>query len=150
MSNHRARTWDHRGSKPLDPKLLPLGHHLDGSSFVTLTCIMRCQILRFGISSFNFFSLSGPCCFKLFQFDYKSCFYHLLERREERRVLKGERERKFYNDQTLIINNLYFDLDGFFLKKKFNKMVLNFRPCLFLCFKSVLKKIIFFLFFSLL
>jgi hypothetical protein len=30
MSNHRARTWDHRGSKPFDPKLLPLGHHLDG------------------------------------------------------------------------------------------------------------------------
>jgi len=30
MSNHRARTWDHRGSKPLGPKLLPLGHHLDG------------------------------------------------------------------------------------------------------------------------
>ena len=32
MSNHRARTWDHRGSKPLGPNLLPLGHHLDGSS----------------------------------------------------------------------------------------------------------------------
>ena len=30
MSNHRARTWDHRGSKPLGSKLLPLGHHLDG------------------------------------------------------------------------------------------------------------------------
>jgi hypothetical protein len=30
MSNHRARTWDHRGSKHLGPKLLPLGHHLDG------------------------------------------------------------------------------------------------------------------------
>ena len=30
MSNHRARTWDHRRSKHLDLKLLPLGHHLDG------------------------------------------------------------------------------------------------------------------------
>jgi hypothetical protein len=30
MSNHRVRTWDHRGSKSLGPKLLPLGHHLDG------------------------------------------------------------------------------------------------------------------------
>jgi hypothetical protein len=30
MSNHRARTWDHRGSKPLNPKLLPLDYHLDG------------------------------------------------------------------------------------------------------------------------
>jgi hypothetical protein len=26
----RARTWDHRGSKSLGPKLLPLGHHLEG------------------------------------------------------------------------------------------------------------------------
>jgi hypothetical protein len=34
MSNHRARTWDHRESKSLGPKLLPLGHHLiiDSSS----------------------------------------------------------------------------------------------------------------------
>ena len=30
MSNHMTRTWDHRESKSLDPKLLPLGHHLDG------------------------------------------------------------------------------------------------------------------------
>ena len=29
MSDHRVRTWDLRGSKPLSPKLLPLGHHLD-------------------------------------------------------------------------------------------------------------------------
>jgi hypothetical protein len=29
MSNHKAWTWDHRGSKLLGPKLLPLGHHLD-------------------------------------------------------------------------------------------------------------------------
>ena len=32
MSNHGARTWDHKGSKPLGPKLLPLGHHLDDLS----------------------------------------------------------------------------------------------------------------------
>jgi hypothetical protein len=30
MNNHRARTWDHRESKPLGLKLLPLSHHLDG------------------------------------------------------------------------------------------------------------------------
>jgi hypothetical protein len=34
MSNHRARTWDHRESKFLGPKLLPSGHNLiiDSSS----------------------------------------------------------------------------------------------------------------------
>jgi hypothetical protein len=36
MSNHRARTWDHRGSKPLGPKLLPLDHHLDGFDFFNI------------------------------------------------------------------------------------------------------------------
>jgi len=30
MSNHRARTWDHRGSKPFGLKLLPLNHYIDG------------------------------------------------------------------------------------------------------------------------
>ena len=30
MSNHRAWTLDHRGSKSLGLKLLPLDHHLDG------------------------------------------------------------------------------------------------------------------------
>jgi hypothetical protein len=33
MNNHKARTWDHRGSKPLGLKLLLLGHHLDGFFF---------------------------------------------------------------------------------------------------------------------
>ena len=48
MSNHRARTWNHRGSKPLDPKLLPLSHHLDGwrvlfSSSPTVQIINHCK-----------------------------------------------------------------------------------------------------------
>jgi hypothetical protein len=30
MSNRMTRTWDHRGSKPFNFKLLPLNHHLDG------------------------------------------------------------------------------------------------------------------------
>ena len=30
MSNHMARIWKHRGSKPLSPKFLLLDHHLDG------------------------------------------------------------------------------------------------------------------------
>jgi hypothetical protein len=40
MSNHRAQTWDHRGSKPLGPKLLPLGHHLDGFIYVLLLLLV--------------------------------------------------------------------------------------------------------------
>jgi hypothetical protein len=36
MSNHRVWTWDHRGSKPLGPKLLSVGHHLDGYLLVFL------------------------------------------------------------------------------------------------------------------
>jgi len=39
MSNHKARTWDHRGSKPLGPKLLPLGHHLDGYHPPIIDCV---------------------------------------------------------------------------------------------------------------
>jgi hypothetical protein len=30
MSNHKTWTWDHRESKSLDLKFLPLGHHVDG------------------------------------------------------------------------------------------------------------------------
>jgi len=36
MSNHMTRTWDHKGSKPLGPKLLSLGHHLDSFIFFIL------------------------------------------------------------------------------------------------------------------
>ena len=42
MSNHRARTWDHRGSKPFDPKLLSLDHHLDGCKGLTLNSTFKC------------------------------------------------------------------------------------------------------------
>jgi len=38
MNNHRARTWNHRESKPLGPKLLPLDHHLDGYIILYFTC----------------------------------------------------------------------------------------------------------------
>jgi len=36
MSNHKARTWDHRESKPLDLKFLPLDHHLDDLQYQLL------------------------------------------------------------------------------------------------------------------
>ena len=36
MSNHRARTWDHREIKPFDPKFLSLDHHLDDLFLVIL------------------------------------------------------------------------------------------------------------------
>jgi len=39
MSNHKAWTWDHRESKPLDPKFLPLDHHLDGYGYWFNACI---------------------------------------------------------------------------------------------------------------
>jgi len=37
MSNHKARTWDHIKSKPLNFKLLLLSHHLDASSAILIT-----------------------------------------------------------------------------------------------------------------
>jgi hypothetical protein len=39
MSNHMARTWDHRRSKPFGLKLLSLGHHLD--DFIIIIIIIR-------------------------------------------------------------------------------------------------------------
>jgi hypothetical protein len=39
MSNHRARTWDHRGSKSFSPKLLQLSHHLDDLFLFSFDCI---------------------------------------------------------------------------------------------------------------
>jgi hypothetical protein len=36
MNNHMTRTWDHKRSKPLGPKLLSLGHHLDDFFFFLL------------------------------------------------------------------------------------------------------------------
>jgi hypothetical protein len=36
MSNHKARTWDHKESKPLDLKFLSLAHHLDDLFLVIL------------------------------------------------------------------------------------------------------------------
>jgi len=57
MSNHRARTWDHRGSKPLSPKLLPLGHHLDGSLSVFLFSLL---LVLSASSSSKFFLLFPP------------------------------------------------------------------------------------------
>jgi hypothetical protein len=45
MNNHRARTWDHRGSKPLNSKFLPLSHHLDGY-LASISCIrFRCILV---------------------------------------------------------------------------------------------------------
>jgi len=59
MSNHRAWTWDHRGSKPLGPKLLPLGHHLDG--LVSLILIDDQVTLFFdGPTSHTFFLVDKP------------------------------------------------------------------------------------------
>jgi hypothetical protein len=58
-----ARTWDHRRSKPLSSKLLPLGHHLDGYSFFLLPsgCLMFLIIYTFKL----YFFISMPfqlCC----------------------------------------------------------------------------------------
>jgi len=45
MNNHRARTWDHRENKPLDPKFLLLSHHLDGY-LASISCIrFRCILV---------------------------------------------------------------------------------------------------------
>jgi hypothetical protein len=43
MSNYRAWTWYHRGSKPLGPKLLPLNHHLDGCM---LLCLFEIKLVQ--------------------------------------------------------------------------------------------------------
>jgi hypothetical protein len=56
MSNHKARIWDHRESKSLDPKLLPLDHHLDGYPIIIgrVTCPInyRVKYKLFVISQF--------------------------------------------------------------------------------------------------
>jgi hypothetical protein len=63
MSNHKARTWDHRESKLLGSKLLPLDHHLDGWELCSLVvgkvdgCIYMCswEVELISLSSWNIF-----------------------------------------------------------------------------------------------
>jgi len=62
MSNHRVRTWDHRGSKPLGPKLLPLDHHLD-------SCILFNLYLRLSdLTCFWFLWLLASVFYNWFYF----------------------------------------------------------------------------------
>jgi hypothetical protein len=79
MSNHKARTWDHRGNKPFDPKLLSLDHHLDGYIFrqhlqllmMVKNNLLWCFLIRHGLTS-----LESTCCiiyFGLVLVDF--CFF---------------------------------------------------------------------------
>jgi len=59
MSNHRARTWDHKGSKSLDLKFLPLDHHLDG-------CIIALLVYQFLVMWNPMLHTPYPIPFQLF------------------------------------------------------------------------------------
>ena len=68
MSNHRARTWDHKGSKPLDPKLLLLDHHLDGGMYPCMAnlwpgfpCPVPCDRLYLYTRALEFFHEKWEC-----------------------------------------------------------------------------------------
>jgi hypothetical protein len=43
MSNHKARTWDHKRNKSLDLKFLPLDHHLDAYHLGFVDFIKGCK-----------------------------------------------------------------------------------------------------------
>jgi hypothetical protein len=62
MSNHRARTWDHRGSKPLGLKLLSLGHHQMIRRFFTLYFVDHRSLIYL----FFYFSLFRRFCNHLY------------------------------------------------------------------------------------
>ena len=67
MSNHKVRIWDHRENKPLDPKFLPLDHHLDGFLHLLLKEVVLSLCYSSDHLSFSF-SFFFPCEYYLLPF----------------------------------------------------------------------------------
>jgi hypothetical protein len=93
MSNHKARTWDHRENKHLNPKLLLLDHHhLDGLQKLHSWCWRRwypcvfksCFIIKFSnlyikyIKTYIYISDTSYINLYFNQFWISSLFYNIL------------------------------------------------------------------------
>jgi hypothetical protein len=68
MSNHMARTWDHKKNKHLDPKFLLLNHYLDDFLLRLLKQVVLSLLLLRSPFFFFFFFFFFPCEYYLLPF----------------------------------------------------------------------------------